>query len=254
MDQNINNSITNHQSNTQATSHHNTSNYIAKKEHLNALGYHHPHISLKDTIKESKSRVKLNNSTSQLFPYSSTATFSYNTHTNNNNVNKTEIYQNHQSGTIQTQALVINEKVHNGNVNQSDINNSYNTHNNPNASNGTTAHSKNSMFFLNKKKSLTTEKVKTTKDLSLLKLNEKTSGKIEVAKKNYGVSNISSKKSKLQHQLPQKKKSLPGQNTLKYETMSRTDMMKALLEQDINIMNLNEEKNDLIDQLNNTMH
>jgi hypothetical protein len=116
-------------------------------------------------------------------------------------------------------------------VNHSDISNSYNTHNQV-ASNGTTAHSKNSMFFLNKKKSVTTEKVKSTKDLSLLKLNEKTSGKMEIPKKN--TSSIVPKRT-IKHVKGSlgKKNSLPDSSTLKFDPMSRADMVKLLMDQDL---------------------
>lgn len=111
--------------------------------------------------------------------------------------------------------------------------------------------SKNSLFFLNKKKTGNNEKTKSTKDVSYIKQNDKFAIHIPPKqhiisqKRNSNQENSSfSKKNVFTNsgvnicKILNKKKSVPDNNFMRFDTMNKGDLVKLIIEQEVYINNL----------------
>ena len=104
--------------------------------------------------------------------------------------------------------------------------------------------SKNSLFFLNKKKSINNEKTKSTKEASYIKHNDKSimppkqCSVLNKRNSNQDTSSFSKKNVFTNsginiNKILNKKKSVPDSNFLRFDTMNKSDLVKLIIEQEV---------------------
>ena len=117
-----------------------------------------------------------------------------------------------------------------------------------NAEKSSLMNSKNSLFFINKKKSIANDKTKSTKEVSQIKNNDKLpmppKQSAMLNKRNSTHENTCLKKNVFTNpniginKILNKKKSMPDNNFMRFDTMNKSDLVKLIIEQEVFINSL----------------
>lgn len=117
-----------------------------------------------------------------------------------------------------------------------------------NAEKSSLMNSKNSLFFINKKKSINIDKIKSTKEVSQIKNNDKLPihpKQSAMLKKRNSTHEYTSLKRNVFtnpsigiNKILNKKKSMPENNFMRFDTMNKGDLVKLIIEQEVFINSL----------------